>query len=51
LKEVEIVQKEKMLSELYCGRLMPAEKSVVPGSEYQNSSSGLSSLKKKLKPC
>ena len=29
------MQREKMLRELYRGRLMPAEKSVVPGSEFQ----------------
>jgi len=42
------VQKEKMLRELYRGRLMPAEKSIVPGSEFQKKQHRLVELEKEV---
>lgn len=42
------MQKEKMLRELYRGRLMPAEKSIVPGSEFQKKQHRLVELEKEV---
>ena len=42
------MQKEKILRELYRGRLMPAEKSIVPGSEFQKQQYRLVELEKEI---
>lgn len=42
------MQKEKMLRELYRGRLMPAEKGIVPGSEFQKQQNRLVELEKEI---
>ena len=42
------MQKEKILRELYRGRLMLAEKSIVPGSEFQKQQYRLVELEKEI---
>ena len=42
------MQKEKMLRELYRWNLTPAEKSVVPGSEFQKQQQRLVELEKEI---
>ena len=48
LKEVDIMQKEKILSELYRGNLIPVEKSVIPGSELQKYQRQLADLEEEI---
>ena len=42
------MQKEKMLRELYRGRLMPAENRIVPGSEFQKHQHRLVEFEKEI---
>ncbi len=42
------MQKEKILSELYRGNLIPVEKSVVPGSEFQKYQRQLADLEEEI---
>lgn len=45
---MKIMQKEKILSELYHGNLNPVAKSVVQGSAYQKAMHQLSDMEEKL---
>lgn len=42
------MQKEKMLRELYRGNLTPAEKSIVPGSDFHKQQHRLAELEKEI---
>ena len=48
LKEVKIMQKEKILRELYRGNLTPAGKNIVFGSEFQKQQQRLVELEKEI---